>query len=198
MFPDFPKAKKAIHKHLMDFFHQRIHFHSGSLVKEIPKRVIQEGSGQVMKYADGTIHESALSSIRAESGPVHPEKIIENPDEVYRIFDEMAKEVAIQQSKLIIEGISDVTEKIGNTIKTKGAITPESILEMFEKITIDFNPDGTPKMPTIYAGDLMMKELPKVFQSISSDPLLEKRFQDIMDNQKLRWYDRAANRKLVD
>src|SRR5690606_2933695 len=102
------------------------------------------------------------------------------------------------QANLVLDKISEATERIGNTIPIQGEITPNDFLAMLEKVEIDFKSDGSPIVPVIIADTSILKSIPRVFKIIENDPTLLHRFQEIMTKQKQNWDDRTANRKLVD
>lgn len=197
MFPNFPKTKQNLHNALMEFFQNQVFVHSGGLIKDIPKRIIHEGNGFIMEYEDGMIDDTKLTLMRS-SFEYNARELIKNPGDIFSKLNEMAKSHAMQELKLVVDKISEVSEKIGNVTKYKKEITPEDLFDAFEKITIDFNADGSARMPQIWGGEAIMRALPKVFEQIDKDPVLTKKFTDIMDRQKQKWHDREVNRKLVD
>lgn len=110
----------------------------------------------------------------------------------------MAKDIAAQQSHMAIETITEVTEKAGQVVKTHKETIPEDIFNMFEKIKMDFNDDGSPRDYSIYAGHDMYLSMIKTIEQIEKDPALKARLDQIMKTQKQNWVDRENNRKLVD
>jgi len=199
MLPDFPVAKEARRKQIAHFLDKKIKEYSGGLLNEIPKRIVHEGNSILTEYEDGIQDSSAMTAIKVQSSLEDIEVLIKQPSRVFELLDEMARDMAAQQCKLIFEKISDVTEMVGNVVKTQGKLTPEYLFEMYKKIELEFNPDGTPRMPTILEfGNSKAKEFAEVINTIHGNPSLYQRFLEIIEHQKQRWYDRAANRKLVD
>jgi hypothetical protein len=196
MLPDFKKTKSLIEEQQTKFLNERIAFHMGGL-GSIGTRPIHEGSGFITEYEDGQVDDSNLQKIHSKV-TYTPEEVIKNPNIVFENLDMIARDHAAQQSKMIIDKVSYLTEKIGNTSDFRGKLTAETILDSLNKITIDFNSDGTPILPSIVAGHEAYDSFKKAFEEIENTPELKLRMEKIMTDQKQRWYDRAANRKLVD
>lgn len=196
MFPDFPKAKKLIDEQIFDFFEKQIEYHSQGLIANIPKRIIQEGDGFYTEYSKDLSHQSEMRPIHT-SFEYSTKEVLENPNIIFDKLDRMAKDAAYQQTVMIFDSISEVTEKVGNVVKSKGKMTAEDIFNVFEKIVIDFNKDGTARMPTIHAGEQMTQDAIAAFKEIDETPELRERFNKIMEKQKSDWHDRENNRELV-
>jgi hypothetical protein len=196
MLPDFKKTKLLIANKTTEFLESRTNYHMGGF-GSIGRRPIHEGSGFVTEYEDGMIDDSSLQLLHSKVD-IDTQEILKNPFIVFEHLEQIARDQAFQQSKMIVEKVSDVTEKIGNVTDFRGSLTVDKILESLDKVTIDFTPEGKPMLPSIFAGKEMIDSIKLVFDQIHSTPELLKRLDDIMANQKQRWYDRAANRKLVD
>lgn len=197
MLSDFPLAKKNILQFLLKYLEKKVLEYSGGFVGRIPKSVMHEGSRIRIEYEDGTADESELASVRV-TAEIDTPKLLKNKDEIFLLLDEMAREQAAKQANLVLDKISEATERIGNTIPIQGEITPNDFLAMLEKVEIDFKSDGSPIVPVIIADTSILKSIPRVFKIIENDPTLLHRFQEIMTKQKQNWDDRTANRKLVD
>ena len=110
----------------------------------------------------------------------------------------MAQDFADQQAKMSIKTISEVTELVGNTHRSKGTVTPADILSMYEKVEITFRSTGEPNMPSIIAGGQMADQINAALIEIQGNEEYKQKFNQIMENKKKEWYDRENNRKLVD
>jgi hypothetical protein len=90
-------------------------------------------------------------------------------------------------------------EEVGNTLDAKGQpLTAEMILKMWETMLINFDEQGNPQMPTLVFNPIQEERVKEQFRRLETEPELIKRKQEIMNRQKLDWYDRESNRKLVD
>ena len=196
MLPDFLNAKKLVRNRLLDYFDRRVAEHSNGLIANIPKRPLHEGAGFITQYLDGHQQDTTMRPIRS-SFELKIEEVVDNPALIFQKINSMAFDVALQETTMVTESISEITEKIGNVVRTTGQVTPDDIFTIFERIEIDFNSDGTARMPTIYAGDKMLAGLSSAFDMIKSDPKLEQRFTDIMNKKKAEWNAREVNRELV-
>ncbi len=112
------------------------------------------------------------------------QKFSETQSRFFAKLDEIAKDQAIQQFTMVMEKISDITERTGNNTKYNGEIKPEDIFRSLEGIVIDFNADGTPIMPIIMGGLETNKLIAKAFELINSNQSLIDRLNEIMNKQK--------------
>lgn len=196
MLPDFPKSKVLISVFINDFLEKSITYHLGPPFSNIPRRRLNEGFGFITKYNDSISHEGDLKKMGG-SFNMDRKTGIENPLLILKELWEVGKKMAGDQFKMTVETISEVTEKVGNSFKFEKDFTPEMFFQAFTKIDIDFNEDGTPRMPQIVAGEEMFKKISGVLLQISNDANYKQKFEDIMTQHKSRWNDRKNNRKLV-
>jgi hypothetical protein len=196
MLPDFKRTKQLIGDHVTNYIENRTKFHMGGF-GSIGKRILYEGSGFITEYEDGMRDDSDLQKIHSSINLDIP-TLLKDPYCVFTRLDEIAADHAAKQVKMIVDKISDATEKIGNVIDFRGQLTPDKVLEALDKVSIDFTPDGNPTMPSLFAGSEVLESAKKAFEEIHKSPDLTQRMEKIINNQRQRWYDRAANRKLVD
>jgi hypothetical protein len=196
MLPDFPKSKKLIGRQINEFSKAAMKFHSGAFFRDVPHRIMHEGNSFVSEYSESLSHTTDIKKIES-SFQWDIEEVLKNKALLFEKLSELARHMADQQTRLAIETISDVTEKVGNVVRSTGDVTPEDIFGMYEKVQIDFNADGTPRMPSIIAGDAMLIKIRKALEIISNDAEYKKKFDAIIETQKAQWNDRENNRKLV-
>lgn len=196
MLPDFSLAKKEIKKRIDQYLEERVRYHSGEVFGNIQHRPIHEGEGLYTEYEDGTTHETEMRQIHSTMD-FSKNELMNDPSLRFKKLDEMAKEIAFEQSKLIVDGISEITEKVGNVIKGKGKFSAEDYLSVMRKITIDFNKDGSPRLPSMVVSPEQQKEIEKVIQEVEKSETLNAEYKKIIEQQRSNWHDRESNRKLV-
>lgn len=196
MLPNFTKAKVAIKQKFNDYFDSRIRYYNPQF-SEADVSIVHEGTGTETVNADSNFHHEMTFEKTEASVTTTIDELINDPLSVFKMIDEMAKQTADQQAKIIYDTISDVTEKSGNVTRRKGKVTPETIFEMYEKVLIAFDDEGNPQMPQIHAGTNMLEEIESALKQIQTDSKLSKQFNELMERKKKNWNDRENNRKLV-
>lgn len=196
MLPDFIKARIGLREHLNKFLKERMRFHN-SAFQDVPVMVIHEGTGSKTVNADSDFeNDMELSRVHAETSVGHDE-LIEDPSRVYQMLDEIAKQMAFEQGRMMVQTVSDVTERTGRVSKRKGDPGPEVILEMYEQMLISFDDNGKANLPGIYCAPEMVPKLKIALTQLQRDPQCAALFQDLLLRKKREWYDRESNRKLV-
>lgn len=196
MLPDFLEAKKLVRLEIDKMLEKLIQHHSGRIALDIPHKPIHEGDGFITQYNEEFRHESDLKPI-GSSFDINIDEIVNNPGLVFEKFDEVAMDAADQQARLIFDTLSDVTEKAGNVIRKSGKLTPDDFFEMIDKIQIDFNSDGTARMPSFYTNHELFMNMSDIFREIENSEELKKKLDVKMSMKKSEWRDRENNRKLV-
>ena len=196
MLPDFPKAKDMILKWHEQFFEARLKSHLGPLFGDISKKPMYEGSKMEHNYQEGFTYNNDL--IKMETGfEILVADLKKNPLAIFDKLDEMAADLARQQQKMTLDTISEITAMTGNVIDGTGEITPEQILQIWEKMEIEFNEDGTPVNYSIVAGPETLDKMKAVFDEMEKNELYKSKMKELMDIKRKAWHDRENNRKLV-
>lgn len=87
---------------------------------------------------------------------------------------------------------------MSQTLDAKGRkFDAQLVIELLEKMQIEFYPDGTPH--EIFGdGPLFMPEkMAAVDKEFESNPELKRKFDEMMEKKKEEWRAREADRKLV-
>ena len=199
MLLDFPKIKEKLQKIYTLRMKSHSPFYSGPL-SESPKIMIFEGDKYVIVREDGSVEESEFEEMKAK---IEIDPDLENieeitPEQILKKLDDAANELAIQQSKLFYNRIDEATRKAGTSFSADGKpFCIEHFFEMLDKISIDFDENGKPIMPSINIGKDMEESVRNVISESGKDPQNKKRFDDIIERKKEEWRVRKSNRKLV-
>lgn len=196
MLPDFPKVKESISDKLWSYFSSAMQFHSTGILSQVAHRPLNEGSGSTMHYNNELSHETDFKTLQTGLS-ITVDEIMNTPEVIYKKLEEMAKDMAFQQSKMMIEGISSISEKYGNVVQSANPVIAEDIINMIEKMFIDFDEQGKPIMPSILAGVEMTQKIQNAFKELEENEEFKKKFDQLIHKKKEEWNDRENNRKLV-
>ena len=197
MLPDFPVLKDDLNKAITRVLQERARAYQGE-IGNIRRARVFEGRRNVIVRTDGSEEETPLITSSAELSISFSElKDFDLPELLIRL-DKIAFDIAEQQSRRFYEAMSEGIEKVGNTIDAQGGgITPELILKAFDTISIDFNSDGSPNLPTFHGNPAGQKAIESAMIEINTDPVLQRRFQGIMIKKREEWNAGEADRILV-
>jgi hypothetical protein len=196
MLPDLPSLKNDIQWLLTRYLRNQINARLG-VFNEAPKHKAFEGNRMRVMRADGTVTDSEYKESSAELsvslGEV-PKLSIE--DRLLRI-NNIADEMAGQMSKHLFETLTKAIDSVGNVVDRKGKpFDAETVFEAFNTVQIEFDEAGNHNMSWVMHPNLIEKAK-KVFEQIDSDPVLKRRFDEMMERKRVEWRDREASRKLV-
>jgi hypothetical protein len=146
--PDFPVLKEAFSRAMSRYMKMRMDH--GPLA-QVPRGRVFEGGQNVLVREDGSREETQMyeagSEVRISADEI---RSLHLPNLLQKL-DAAAEEIVSKQAKNFYETISKGVEQVGNTLDAGGRrLTVELFLEAFQKISIDFNPDGSPQMPTVH------------------------------------------------
>lgn len=82
-------------------------------------------------------------------------------------------------------------------IKKGKPLDPDAIFAVFEKMQMDFDEHGIHHAPTIVIPPNLENSMKQVLHQIDRDPILQKRYDEIIMQKRMEWRDREAARKLV-
>jgi hypothetical protein len=196
--PDFPKAKAEISHRLTLFLRKRALIQRGAALSDIAGVIIHEGNSNRILGSDGdervtkTREASAESIVKADEVPEM------SFQQVLQRLDQIAASIGQQQAKHFFEEIGDAVDRVGNTVDAQGQpFSIEKYFEMLERVQIEFNEDGTARMPTLVTGPALEPKIKVVLDELHNNPKHRKRFSEIMMQKKEEWRAREADRNLV-
>lgn len=198
MLPDFPKLKKDIHKYFLvrQFEEARM---SDPLLARIRHYMQHEGDDGSYETMDGYKRDKNYQQFEATYQITADEIINADFEVVLKKFYDMGLEASSKMAQHSFSEIGKIIDETGNSIKANGPWTKELFLETIKKIQIDFDEEtGLAKMPTMYIHPSQADGVRKMIKDAESDPQHKIEFDKIMEQKKKDFYDREANRKLVD
>ena len=192
MFPDFLKTKEKLQKMLYYEMMQAHLTHMGPLA-DVPVSMIFEGNRTVVIREDGSYEERNLEEITAEL-QVKFEEVEKMPHEI--VLDKIngvTEEMAGKLKKSAYEQIEKSADEVGNVVDADGKpFSIDLLLELLEKIDIDFDEAGNPTLVMV-SGTKLAPSINKVI----ADPENSRRYHALMERKKEEWRVRESNRKLV-
>jgi hypothetical protein len=174
--------------------------HLGKLVPmaNVGRMCIHEGNKTVLVRESGVAEELKQHEQRV-SIEVAVEDIAKmKADTLIQSMTAAADQMALRNTKLFIEEVRRATEEVGNVVDAHGQpVSKELLLQMLEKLAIDFDQNGNPELPAIVAGTKICEALVRLGGELDNDADWERRFGEIIARKKEEWRARESDRKLV-
>jgi hypothetical protein len=195
--PDLPTLKGDIQRVLLEYFHGQVYVRLGFL-SDVPKHTIHEGRHLRTVRADGTIEESDLKQASAEMAVPFEEAPRMTLEQRIAKINDMADQMARQMGEQLFGSLNETLDKAGQTVDRKGQpLDAEAIFSVLEKIEIEFDETGKHKELSIVVPPALESKAKQAFEQLQTDPVLRKRYDEIMMRKRMAWLDREASRKLV-
>lgn len=197
MLPDQPNLKREIQERL-----QRLVEHTSQrklgVFSDIPKHILHEGDSLVVIRADGTNEDCQLSTASAEfevNVDTTPEAAL---NERMLLLEKVSTEMARQMTRGLFESLNQSLDAAGQTIDARGRkLSGEVILEILDKIDVNFRPDGTQEELSIAIPPEMKDQLISALAELEENQELKHRHEALINKKREIWRDREASRKLV-
>lgn len=196
MLPDFTKAKENVSEMLLSMLSKRAREYKGEIA---PKEYrIFEGC-ELSTITDNG--KELLTRPKEISGKVSikTEDIQSgNPLKVLHLIDQMALQMAQEQSKMMFTELGKICTEANQKIDFKGAkFNPDMLLQIMEKILIEFDADGNMKNLMFVVGPQMADRVKDEMEKADKDPEFRKKHEALMARKRGEWRAREASRKLV-
>jgi hypothetical protein len=196
MLPTYPevvaKRARANRKLLRALIRQK-----SPILGDIGSHIVHEGGETDIVRPSGEIEPTEM---RAQSAQVDiPRQRLNEFDQeqVRKYLESLAEQFAEGMTKHMFEAISNAAEKVGNVVDGKGSpLTPELMLEVLDKIDIDFNEDGTWDPPRIVVSPEQAKRLEALSKSMDQREQ-DRKLKPIIERKQLEYRSREAGRVLA-
>lgn len=197
MLPDYPIQKERLKKVLINRM-KKVQTDYAPHLAQVPRIRIFEGDRWVFERADGTVSESRFQKMESQIKINLRELEDISPEDILKKIDVCAEEIARQQWKLFHEKVDAATKSAGTVVDGQGRpFSVDLLLELLEKIEMDFDPTGEPDLPTIFAGPKLAEAIKKALPQLKSNPVHKRRFEEIISKKREDWRARQSSRKLV-
>lgn len=165
------------------------------LAQGIKRYFVFEGDKLGVIRADGTKHSSPIQRVEA-STIVKKENI--SSDSVEDMMEDLSTQLADAQSKMLLDVVSDAAQSVGNTVNAGGSPpSPEILLEMIEKIQIDFEGE-IPNLPTVVCSPGSIEKFKLAYEQMMTAEPYKSNYEALIQAKKRDFDEREASRKLVD
>jgi len=167
-------------------------FHRTSLLSSMKKQIHFEGDGfsiQDDEIAKKSKYKEFSSSFEITNDDLLDKGPIAYIEGMLGAIEEMDR----HGEKLVIDTMIEATEKTGNTLKHKGKLTPDDILEMYKMASISFDENGNHRF-VLMGGD----ECKEAIEEFNTNPEYIQKYNEIIEKKRQEWNDSENNRKLVD
>lgn len=197
MLPDFPRIKRHIQKLQIRALQTEIE-RNAPLFSEIKRFRQHEGDQSSMEYEKGKARVQPFKAIGARMTVPLDLTSEDAQQEVIQKLKQVAQEIAKQSEGMLFSSIKDITSEVGNAIDARGKpFHPDMLLEMLEKIQLDFDSNGKAIMPTIVLHPDMFESIAPKLKEWENDLRFLQRQKEILTRKREEWRDRESNRKLV-
>lgn len=118
-------------------------------------------------------------------------------EKVIAKYDEMILDMVRKQTGVALKQLSQDIP-MSQSVDAKGKkLDAEIILQMLEKIELEFYPDGRPEELHVVGDRFSPERLKAVEEEFQNNPELQKRHNELIARKREEWCVREANRKLV-
>lgn len=197
MLPDLRSVKFDLQLVHMDMISKLSRKLTG-ILSVIPRHVINEGGSMRTLRADGSEEESSMNSVQAELVIDINSVPTMTPDQRYSHLEKLASDMAQGMSRRLYESLGDSLDKAGQTVSADGkGFSPELILQLLEKMELDFDGNGEIKNLCITLAPSQREQFITAQRLLQTDPVLRAKHEKLIAKKKESWRDREASRKLV-
>lgn len=197
MLPDLPKLKADIESIFMRRFRMKVNGLMG-IFGETPRQVIHEGNRAIIIREDGSTDEIVTNPASVELTIQCQDVPTLTIEDRLRQLDAMAEDMASHISSNLFKTLNETLEKAGQTVNHKGKpLNPEAVLDALSKTCLEFDQAGVHRDLSIVVGPELLPKAKEVWEQLRSDPVLRKKYEELMIRKWMEWRDKETSRKLV-
>lgn len=197
MLPDLPELKAELREIYLNYVSRRAHSQLGAF-REAPRHVMHEGTAMRIERANGETEDSGMHDATAQVSISAEQAESMTRSERMQILNDLADGMAAQMAQKLFTSLGESLNRAGQTVDNGGRpLDAETILQLIELVQIDFDANGTPKLPTIQLDSNMSEAWDTAVKQLAEDPVLDARLHQLLSEKKVNWRDREAARKLV-
>lgn len=195
MLPDYPLAKKFFRQEI----EERLNRARSAHMLDVAEEAMFEGQQLNVTREDGSADQVAFEHRQYNIQIGNEEYIHLRWQELLARVERVGEQMGTDAARMMYSEIDRISQITGNRADAQGNLTPAKFLEFLrEKIELDFDSCGRPRLPTIVAGPDTIEIIRKVIEEIEGTPELAREFAVVIGDQRERWRDRESHRKLVD
>ena len=198
--PKYKEVKGIVEKTISNRF-QAVVKNQLAPFDDSPNIIQHEGKKLVHNTADD---QNSLKDIDYKKAMVeHKIHITELADltleDIISEIDEKAKDLGAQIARHHLKVIGEAAEEVGNVVNASNKkLSPDLFLETLSKMSISFDQDGNPNLPTMIISQKMSEEWRRVAAEADADPEHKAKFDALIKQKKEEYDAEQASRQLVD
>ena len=197
MLPDWPETKDKIGEAFLRFIRSEVEAQLGFLA-ELKQAVVHEGDGMAISRADGSRAEQGFQQVGAQM-EIPADDFAGLP--ILAVLERLrgvAEDLARGRAQHAFSVLDATCQEVGNVVDADGGpLTPQLILQAWERMVIVFDEDGQPKLPTIVVHPTKQEALRQALSMFDTDPELRHRADEILQRKREEWFAREADRTLA-
>jgi hypothetical protein len=196
MLPDWPNIKRDIVRAMM----RRVRAEIGarSTIGLVPKSSVHEGHATMMIRADGTSEASPFETSEGEFALPMEALKEENLEQLFARMRPLIESQAKARTESMLRTVEAASRAAGTASDAKGRpITAELILEAWEKLDIEFMPNGMPRWPQMVFHPSQQDRVDAELTRLQTVPELRERMQALLARKREDWRAREADRTLA-
>lgn len=195
MLPDFPEIKKFLNRRFEKDLKKSINS-KATVANEIPERYFHEGNVTLINNRAADFKDETEGTLVEHILQVDKREILEKGlSAYYEKIDSLAEKFSESKDKIVFDKLYEVTNKTNNVVDAKGKFSADVILDALEKVYMDFDVNGNIKNGyTMVISPSMRKDI----EDIQKSQDFMDRYTALINKKREEFYERKANRKLVD
>ena len=197
MFPDFPEVKRHLQASLYRWIHARIP-QIAPLLAEIPSHTQHEGRQGLISRQDRSTDtmDYQVSNYILELS--REEMMTTDLPGLFAKLTECAQTVADAQESTLFASVASAAGQVGNTLNAEGELEPKHLLELLNKVQMDFDPvTEEPRQIIVMHPETAAKVIPKI-KEWEKDPQITAELDQVLARKREEWRAREDCRKLAD
>ena len=196
MLPNWPLLKDEFSKAFARHIRARVRERSATGI--LPSTTQHEGERSSITRADGTREEvDFLTAEGIVEIKVEELESLRLRDMLPKL-DPVVESLAKSMSEHLFSTMDRITKQTGNVLDGKGQpISAEHMLEVLDRMDLNFGRDGLPKWPTLLISSSQGERAKNEFRRFSREPSLRASFEQLVQQKREEWRVREADRILV-
>jgi hypothetical protein len=199
MLPTFPRAERQFRAGIERWMRELMPLEE-PLLTDVRSSRQHEGKSALLTRDDGSEHPIEYRDMGAAAQMSIEDIKNGNVGRVYEVASQMAKEMAGNQVKHMLQRIADATHEVGNVVTASdGQLTKEGFLEMMAKVRTDFDPKSLQPVGQRFV--IHPSQVPRVMALMAEweqDREFVAAVNRLKEAQIEEWRARENNRQLAD
>lgn len=174
---------------------------SSPFLRSIKRHFQHEGNELRYTTMDGEPRQTEYRQLEESISATAEQMSKLSSEDVFKMVLGAAESVARQATQGAFETLNAEIEAAGNAVGSADPTSPEAILAVLERISIDFDDDRSkPKLPTLICHPSAFPEIERRWNELTEAERVtyERRHEEILDGKYAEYVSRENARALVD